>query len=137
MYRIALWTCLLAVSPAFQLGAQQRSPSFQRWALCEVSACGAQSGDVTRLTSASVPRRDYRYDGLLLGGATFAALGAWIGFQISDPCPIDPVANCAPPDRLGNAITAGLIGATIGGGLGYLVGRLSSKRRLPASGTAP
>ena len=73
-----------------------------------------------------LPRRDYRYEGLAFGGMTFGAAGAWVGWNVSHACPTVPGARCEP-DRLGNAVAVGLVGAAIGGGLGYLVGRLSSK----------
>jgi hypothetical protein len=77
-----------------------------------------------------VRSRDYRYEGLAFGGIVFGAAGAWIGWNVSVACPTVPGASCEP-DRLGNAAAAGLMGAALGGGLGYLIGRLSSKPGSP------
>jgi hypothetical protein len=70
--------------------------------------------------------RDYRYEGLVVGGVALGAFGAWVGSQLRGPCPTEAGVECGS-DRVGNAVTLGLVGAAIGGGIGYLVGRLSSK----------
>jgi hypothetical protein len=78
---------------------------------------------------------DYRYEGLAVGGLVFGALGAWLGSrEFVGPCPLVPGAECSGNrDRLGNGIAVGLVGAAVGGGLGYLVGRFSPKRPRPES----
>ena len=86
------------------------------------------SGSASGLGRESVAagHRDYRYEGLVVGGLAIGAFGAWVGSQISAACPTEPGVECGPDNR-GNAIAVGLVGAAIGGGLGYVVGRLSSK----------
>ncbi len=85
-----------------------------------------------RLRSVQVPRGDYRYEGLAIGGIPLAAFGAYLGSQLRSACPTVPGADCRQ-GSLGNAVTLGLVGGAIGGGVGYLIGRLSPKEpREPA-----
>jgi hypothetical protein len=77
---------------------------------------------------------DYRYEGLAFGGLVFGALGAWLGSREYATCPLVPGGECyGNRDRLGNGIALGLVGAAVGGGLGYLVGRFSPKKPRPDS----
>jgi hypothetical protein len=77
---------------------------------------------------------DYRYEGLAFGGLAFGALGAWLGSRNYGICSLEPGSECSGNrDRLGNGIALGLVGAAVGGGLGYLVGRFSPKRPRPDS----
>lgn len=117
---------LLSALVAIPLSAQRAPAGFHHW---EAPAHALESNE--RLPSpplswGRMPRRDYRYEGLLIGGVTFGTLGAVVGNGLTLGCPTVPGADCEP-DRLGNAVTLGLIGAAIGGGLGYLVGWLSPK----------
>jgi hypothetical protein len=75
------------------------------------------------------PRRDYRYEGLLIGGLVLGVAGAWAGSQISGGCALSAGNSCYN-DRVGTTVGLGLLGAVVGGGFGYLIGRLSP--RLPA-----
>jgi hypothetical protein len=122
---------LLLAAP---LQAQENPRGFETW---EVRAA-PPSAPSTAVTTVHVSRRDYRYEGLALAGIAFGALGAWVGSQITEACPTEPGIDCSP-DRLGNALALGLASAAVGGGLGYLVGRLSSKREPAPAGadTAP
>jgi hypothetical protein len=115
------------------LPGQQIRPTFQGWepVAAEFAPGLGRSGQDT----VPLARRDYRYEGVAFGGIVFGAAGAWVGWNVAAACPTVPGARC-DPDRLGNAIAAGLVGAALGGGLGYLVGRLSSKpypNHLPAT----
>lgn len=66
-----------------------------------------------------------------------AALGADTGGpdghdrQCVGLCPLQAVSRSSAvrcgTDRLGNAVALGLVGAAVGGGVGYLAGRLSSQ----------
>jgi hypothetical protein len=83
--------------------------------------------------STALPRGDYRYEGLVFGGVVFGALGALLGSRDYASCPLEPGAECyGNRDKLGNGIAGGLVGAAVGGGLGYLVGRFSPKRPRPS-----
>jgi hypothetical protein len=106
------------------LAGQQIRPTFQSWE--PVAAEFARGFRPAMHDTLPLPRRDYRYEGLAFGGIVFGAAGALVGWNVGTSCPTVPGAQCEP-DRLGNAVAAGLAGAAIGGGLGYLVGRLSSK----------
>jgi len=117
---------LLNLSVVASLAAQQLKPMFVRWEAPGTSLSRTLIWSGNQRDTVLVPRRDYRYEGLAFGGIVFGALGAWIGSRISEACPTVPGARCKP-DRLGNAVALGLAGAAAGGGLGYLVGRLSSK----------
>ena len=116
----------LLVFPLITLEAQQNPRGFEAWNARAAALAPGPHAAPLRLPSVQVPRRDYRYEGLALGGFVVGALGAWVGSQITEACPTEPGVDCSP-DRLGNALVAGLAGAVAGSGLGYLVGRLSSK----------
>jgi hypothetical protein len=124
--RALLVSGLLAAALTTTGGAQQQSATFARW---EPRAAGelewGLAPDIGR-AAAGGGGRDYRYEGLLVGGLALGALGAWVGSQLRDACPTEAGVEC-DSDSVGNAVTLGLVGAAIGGGLGYLVGRLSSK----------
>jgi hypothetical protein len=119
-----LLTCILHLGGAGSLAAQQQTAGFIRWEPPAISTTPTQRrGD-------SEPLGDYRYEGLAVGGLSLGALGAWVGSQITAGCTLEAGARCET-DRVGQAIGLGLIGAAVGGGVGYLVGRLSPKRPSP------
>ena len=124
--RALLVSGLLAAALTTTGGAQQQSATFARW---EPRAAGelewSSAPDIGRAAAAG-GGRDYRYEGLVMGGLAIGVFGAWVGSQLTGSCPTEPGVGCTS-DRVGNAVTLGLVGAAIGGGLGYLVGRLSSK----------
>ena len=135
MRRALLWSGLLLLHTQL-LDAQQLQRTFESWdhRVAPVLAPGG-TGAPAR-TAVQVARRDYRYEGLLIGGLALGAAGAWIGSQIRDACPTEPGVEC-DSDRLGTAVALGLVGAAVGGGVGYLVGRLSAKPPAPADSTLP
>lgn len=114
MSRIAIQAVLLSTLGGV-LSAQQIPPTFARW-----------HADTLSVSSARLHQDDYRYEGLIFGGVALGALGAWVGSQLSAGCALGSGSDCGT-DRVGNAVLLGLSGAAIGGGLGYLVGRLSPK----------
>jgi hypothetical protein len=122
--RALLVSGLLAAALTTTGGAQQQSAAFARW---EPRVAGElEWGSAPDIAAAAAGGRDYRYEGLVVGGLAIGAFGAWVGSQLTGLCPTEPGVGCES-DRVGNAVTLGLVGAAIGGGLGYLVGRLSSK----------
>ena len=118
------------------LQAQQNPRGLEPWNVADAALLAAPPNAALRSRAVEVPRQDYRYEGLALGGVAFGALGAWVGSQTTAACPTQPGVDCRP-DRLGNALAVGLIGAGVGGGLGYVIGRLSSKPDPALAGTAP
>lgn len=86
----------------------------------------AAARDPLDLPSVQVPRGDYRYEGLAIGGIPLAILGAYMGSRTESACPTVPGADCTR-GSVGDAITLGLVGGAIGGGIGYVIGRLSPK----------
>lgn len=74
----------------------------------------------------STCRRDYRYEGLLIGGLPLGTLGFILGHGFTRDRPTVPGADCRS-GGLGDGLTLGLVGAAVGGGLAYVIGRLSSK----------
>jgi hypothetical protein len=132
--RALLVSGLLAVAITTTGGAQQQPATFARWkphAAGEVEWTSAP--DIDRAAAAG-GGRDYRYEGLVVGGLAIGAFGAWVGSQITLACPIEPGIECGT-DELGNAVALGLVEAAIGGGLGNLVGRLSPKSEPVAART--
>jgi len=125
MRRLIGVVSLLNLAVLSSVPAQQIRPPFARW---EATPSIMRAGPGSGFSRDTVPRphRDYRYEGLALGGVVLGAAGGWVGWNVSAACPTVPGARC-DPDRFGNAVAAGLAGAAIGGGLGYLIGRLSSK----------
>ena len=122
MRRLAGIVSLLILGAPASLPAQQIRSVLEPW---EPAASLFEASGLAQDT-APLPRRDYRYEGMAFGGIVFGAAGAWLGWNVSHACPLVPGARCEP-DRLGNAVAVGLAGAALGGGLGYLIGRLSSK----------
>jgi hypothetical protein len=120
MWHRHLLICVLYLGGVTPLPAQQHTARFTPWEPSALVTPALRWDD-----SASLG--DYRYEGLAIGGLTLAVLGAWVGSQISEACPAQPGVRC-DSDKVGQAIALGLAGAAIGGGLGYLVGRLSPKR---------
>jgi len=125
MHRLLQSAGFLLLS-ATTLPAQQNPQDFESWNAPAAVLPAGPGAAALRMTSVQVPRRDYRYEGLALGGIVFGALGAYVGSQVAEACPTVPGADCGP-DRLGNAVAVGIAAAAVGGGLGYLIGRLSSK----------
>jgi hypothetical protein len=125
MRRLVIAAGLVGMLMPGRLMAQYQSPTFARWEAR--AAAGQEARWAARWAdSLEVPRRDYRYEGLLVGGVAMGALAAWIGSRVTQSCPTEPGVECGP-DRLGNAVALGLVGAALGGGLGYVIGRLSAK----------
>jgi hypothetical protein len=104
--------------------AQQQPATFAHWAPRTTGEL--EWGSAPDIGPAAAGGRDYRYEGLVVGGLAIGTLGAWVGSQIRPACPTQPGAECGF-DEVGNAVALGLVGAAIGGGLGYLAGRLSPK----------
>jgi hypothetical protein len=119
---------LLHLGGGVSLPAQQRAAAFIRW---EPSAAGPE---LTRSWQSAEREPDalgdYRYEGLAIGGLSLGALGVWVGSQLSAGCAIQPGGGCYT-DKTESAIVLGLVGAALGGGVGYLVGRFSPKRPPP------
>jgi hypothetical protein len=132
--RALLVSGLFAVAITTAGGAQQQSATFARWEPRPPGELEWSSAPDIARAAAAPGRRDYRYEGLVVGGLAIGALGAWVGSQIRDACPTEPGIECGS-DELGNAVALGLMGAAIGGGLGYLVGRLSPKAEPVAART--
>jgi hypothetical protein len=118
---------LLSGMLAVPVAGQHRPAAFERWEVTASSFTEGTAWDRDSTEGAASPRGDYRYEGLALGGLSFGVAGVLVGRGLAVGCPTVPGADCEP-DRLGNAITLGLVGAAVGGGLGYLIGRLSPKR---------
>ncbi len=75
---------------------------------------------------------DYRFEGTVVGALVFGALGGWIGSESCNNQPT-PVASGAGSGCAGATLTVGFVGAVIGGGIGYLLGRGTPKYHPVAS----
>lgn len=118
-------TGLLHLGGGVSLPAQQHAAPFIRWEPAATSPEPTTSWRTTPRHSAALG--DYRYEGLAFGGVIFGALGVWVGSRISPGCLLEPGVPC-PSNKTENAVALGLVGAALGGGLGYLVGRFSPKK---------
>jgi hypothetical protein len=134
MPRTLLLIGLLQLVVLGSLPAQRASPPFAQWTPSAEFA-GPTATGLPQPDSIAESRGDYRYEGLAFGGLVFGALGAWLGSRdFAGACPLEPGTPCGGNrDNLGNGIAVGLVGAAVGGGVGYLVGRLSPKRDRPPS----
>jgi hypothetical protein len=116
---------MLTVVSTASLMAQRAASPFARW------EAPVLVYDSDTLLS---PQGDYRYEGLAFGGLVFGALGAYLGSRNFESCALEPGGDCGNDrNKLGDAIAVGLVGAAVGGGLGYLVGRFSPKKPRPDS----
>jgi hypothetical protein len=124
MRRVVLLLTLSSVAAPSALPAQQAQLRFARWEAPNL---------VADPDTVPAPRGDYRYEGLAFGGLVFGALGAYLGSRpFSGGCLQEPGIPCdRDENRLEGGVALGLIGAAVGGGLGYLVGRFSPKRPRP------
>ena len=114
--------------------AQQLEPEFPEWQarLAALSDHGTlRRFPPDTLTGA---KRDHRYEGLVIGGLALGTLGAWMnsGVASSADCLLEPGARCGGSDALGPTILGGLVGAAIGGSIGYVIGRWSGGKPRPA-----
>jgi hypothetical protein len=132
--RALLVSGLLAAALTTTGGAQQQPATFARWTPHAAGEFERGSAPDIERVAAAGDSRDYRYEGLVVGGLAIGAFGAWVGSQITLACPIESGSECGT-DKLGTAVALGLVGAAIGGGLGYLVGRLSPKSEPVLPGT--
>jgi hypothetical protein len=119
---------LLHLGGGVLLPAQQRAAPFIRWESSATTPEPTRSWRTAEEKSDDLG--DYRYEGLALGGVALGALGVWVGSQLSGACPLEPGVPCNS-DKTENAIALGLVGAAVGGGIGYLIGRFSPKRPPP------
>jgi hypothetical protein len=125
---------LLLAGGGVSLPAQQHTAPFIRWEPSATAPEPTKSWGTSEGKSAALG--DYRYEGLAFGGVVFGALGVWMGSQISGACALEPGVPC-PSNKTEQAVALGLVGAAVGGGLGYLVGRLSPKRPPPIETELP
>jgi len=78
-------------------------------------------------TPAAALRRDYRLEGLAVGGLLLGAVGVWIGSEACHNQP-EPIGSGSGRSCTGDAAIVGLTGALVGSGIGYLLGRGWPKR---------
>ncbi len=117
----SLSVSLLALVPA-SLAAQRIDPARLR----------SWSPALRLSTNTAVPavaslRRDYRLEGLVVGGLVFGAVGTWIGAEACHN-QRQPIGASSGQSCTGDAVVVGLAGAAMGSGIGYLLGRLTPKR---------
>jgi hypothetical protein len=120
---------LIEVFAAAPLSGQHASVPLEQWESSGSFLAPAPDRTGVEPDTVLAPRRDYRYEGLLIGGLVLGVAGAWAGSQISGGCALSPGNSCYN-DKVGTAVGLGLLSAVVGGGFGYLIGRLSPK--LPA-----
>jgi hypothetical protein len=120
---VGLLIQVLATAP---LSGQQANVPLERWDVSSVWVAPAVMGTGAERDTMLAPRRDYRYEGLLIGGLAVGVAGALVGSQISGPCALSSGNSCHN-DKVGTAVGLGLLSAAVGGGFGYLIGRLSPK----------
>jgi hypothetical protein len=129
MRPVFILVSLLQLGGGVSLPAQQAAAPFVRWEPSAPAPEFTRSGRSGERESNGLG--DYRYEGLAIGGVALGALGVWVGSQLRAGCPLQPGGSCYNNNTTENAIALGLVGAAIGGGVGYLIGRFSPKRPPP------
>jgi hypothetical protein len=121
---IAVLMMLGVVSPA---EAQRLAPDqFVSWAPAAGSAAAfpaPSTADTTRVRSG-----DHRVEGAVIGGVLLGALGAVLGHEICQGG-AEPAGGGGGSSCTGATIGGGLIGAVIGGSIGYFLGKSTPKYR--------
>lgn len=69
---------------------------------------------------------DYRFEGTAIGALFFGTLGTWIG---TEACRNQPTPIGSGGSSSCNGVTVGLVGAVLGGDIGYVLGRITPKYR--------
>ncbi len=123
---------VIMLGAAVPAQAQRLAPSqFASWQLAAGSSAvfpGPFTADTARVRSG-----DHRVEGALIGGVLLGALGAWLGHEVCQGG-AEPAAGGGGSSCTGATIGSGLIGALIGGAIGYFIGKSTPKYRpAPAS----
>ncbi len=121
---------LVGLVSASALQAQRPSELGSDWTFKVQSGLSERASRFLVLSRAKVG--DYRFEGTVVGALVLGALGGWIGSESCNNQPT-PVASGAGSGCAGAALTVGFVGAVIGGGIGYLLGRGTPKYHPVAS----
>jgi len=116
---------------ASALQAQRLSELGSDWTFKVQSALSEPAPRLLVLSRAKVS--DYRFEGTVVGALVLGAFGGWLGSESCNNQPT-PVASGAGSGCTGATLTVGFVGAVIGGGIGYLLGRGIPKYRAVPSG---
>jgi hypothetical protein len=97
-------TGFLIIALGTSLAAQQATPTFEPWEAPSSPLARVQFGATSRSDSLLAPRRDYRYEGLLVGGLSLGLAGAWAAVRYQGPVlspqvPRAAVTRLVPPWR--------------------------------------
>ena len=111
---------LVGLVSASALQAQRLSELGSDWTFKVQSGLSERASRFLVLSRAKVG--DYRFEGTVVGALVLGALGGWIGSESCNNQPT-PVASGAGSGCTGATLTVGFVGAVIGGGIGYLLGR--------------
>jgi len=121
---------LVGLVSASALQAQRLSELGSDWTFKVQSGLSERASRFLVLSRAKVG--DYRFEGTVVGALVLGALSGWIGSESCNNQPT-PVASGAGSGCAGAALTVGFVGAVIGGGIGYLLGRGTPKYHPVAS----
>jgi len=91
---------------------------------------GAAFTGPSRADTARVRSGDHRVEGTAIGGVLLGAVGALVGHEICQNG-AEPAGGGGGSSCTGATIGSGLIGALIGGGIGYFLGKSTPKYRSP------
>ncbi len=69
---------------------------------------------------------DYRIEGTAIGALFLGAVGMWVG---TEACRNQPTPIGSGGSSSCHGVTVGLVGAALGGGVGYVLGRITPKYR--------
>ena len=122
-----LVTASIALGAAAPVHAQRAVPvHFASWEPATGTSVvfpGPFTADTARVRSG-----DHRIEGTVIGGVLLGAVGAWLGHEICQGG-AQPAAGGGDSSCSGATIGSGLIGAIIGGTIGYFIGKSTPKYR--------
>ncbi|SRR6266566_2137487 len=121
---LRLLACVLALTIVIPVcaSAQRLSLEFAAWRP-HVVANSSVDHHVARI-SLQTKFPDYRVEGTVLGAVLLGGLGLWMGTDICNNQP-QPVGSGSGSSC--SALPIALVGVAVGGGVGYVLGRITPK----------
>jgi len=116
------WTITPSASSAQRISSLGSDWTFN------VQAPPSESQESSLLGPSRANVGDHRFERMLIGALLLGGFGAWVGSESCHNQP-EPVATNGGSECAGATLTVGFVGAVIGGGIGYLLGRATPKYR--------
>ena len=114
---LAILVLSLLITP-LELGAQRLTVAPQ-WTVAQLDLAPVRAHLRERAG-------DYRIEGTAMGALFLGAVGTWVG---TEACRNQPTPIGSGGSSSCHGVTVGLVGAALGGGVGYVLGRITPKSR--------